>query len=137
MQSFIGAFMRWSKSKAEESGPSLPRLRLLNTLHCEGPQKMADLADTLGVRPRSVTALVDGLEQDGVVRRAAHPTDRRVTMIELTDSAPDAAELFAAHQASVAGLCSTLSGSEQREYLRLTRLLEDRLRADGPSSNEG
>ena len=137
MQSFIDTFMRWSKSKAEESGPSLPRLRLLNTLHCEGPQKMADLADTLGVTPRSVTALVDGLEQDGVVRRAAHPTDRRVTMIELTDSAPDAAELFAAHQASVAGLCSTLSGSEQREYLRLTRLLEGRLRADGSSTSEG
>ena len=136
MQSFVGAFMRWSKAKAEEAGPSLSRLRLLTTLHCEGPQKMADLAETLGVTPRSVTALVDGLEQDGVVRRAAHPTDRRVTMIELTDQAPDAAELFAAHQASVAGLCSTLTGSEQQEYLRLTRMLEDRLRADRSKSTE-
>jgi DNA-binding MarR family transcriptional regulator len=130
IQSFVDAFMRWSRSKAEESGPSLSRLRLLNTLHCEGPQKMADLADTLGVTPRSITALVDGLEQDGVVRRAAHATDRRVTMIELTDLAPDAAELFAAHQASVAGLCSALTETEQQEYLRITRLLEDRLRAD-------
>lgn len=132
MQSFVDAFLRWSKSKADQNGPGLSRLRLLNTLHCEGPQKMADLADTLGVTPRSVTALVDGLEQDGVVRRAAHPTDRRVTMIELTDEAPDAAELFAVHQASVAGLCSTLSGTEQQEYLRITRMLEDRLRADRP-----
>ena len=136
MQSFVDAFMRWSKSKADANGPGLSRLRLLNTLHCEGPQKMADLAGALGVTPRSVTALVDGLEEDGVVRRMAHPTDRRVTMIELTDSAPDAAELFAAHQASVAGLCSTLSGGEQREYLRLTRLLEDRLRADQSTARE-
>lgn len=136
MQSFIDTFMRWSKAKAEESGPGLSRLRLLNTLHCEGPQKMADLADTLGVTPRSVTALVDGLEEDGAVRRTAHPTDRRVTLIELTDRAPDAAELFAAHQASVAGLCSTLTGTEQKEYLRLTRLLEDRLRADRSSASQ-
>ena len=136
MQSFVDAFMRWSKSKADANGPGLSRLRLLNTLHCEGPQKMADLADALGVTPRSVTALVDGLEEDGVVRRVAHATDRRVTMIELTDKAPDAAELFAAHQASVAGLCSTLTPTEQSEYLRLTRLLEERLRADGFSARE-
>ena len=64
------------------------------------------------------------------MRRFAHPTDRRVTMIELTDKAPDAAELFAAHQASVAQLCSVMTKSEQREYLRLTRLLEDRLKID-------
>ena len=121
--------MRWNKSNADANGPGLSRLRLLNTLHCEGPQKMADLADALGVTPRSVTALVDGLEQDGMVRRASHPTDRRISLIELTDLAPNAAELFAAHQASVAGLCSVLTATEQQEYLRLTRMLEDRLRA--------
>src|SRR5438477_3606861 len=128
MQSFVEAFVRWSRSKADESGPGLSRLRLLNTLYCEGPQKMVDLADALGVTPRSVTALVDRLESDGVVKRVPHGTDRRVTMIELTQNAPDAAELFAAYQAEVAALCSTLSPPEQAEYLRLTRLLEGRLR---------
>jgi len=137
MQSFVDAFTRWSRAKADANGPGLSRLRLLHALHCEGPQKMADLAGALGVTPRSVTALVDGLEQDGVVRRAAHPTDRRVTMIELTNLAPDAAELFAAHQASVAGLCSTLTPPEQREYLRLTRMLEERLHADRSAPHEG
>ena len=90
--------------------------------------KMADLADALEVTPRNITALVDGLEGEGLVQRSAHPTDRRVTLVELTDKANDAEKLFAAHQDSVAGLCSVMTADEQREYLRLTRLLEDRLR---------
>jgi DNA-binding MarR family transcriptional regulator len=129
MQSFVDAFTRWSKTRAAAAGPSLSRLRVLNTLHCEGPQKMVDLADTLGVTPRSVTALVDGLEGEGLVRRVAHPTDRRITMIELTAEAPDAAELFAAHQASIADLCSLMTSEEQQQYLELTRRLEERLRS--------
>src|SRR6266496_3296355 len=109
MQSFLDAFMRWTKANAAAAGPSLSRLRLLNTLQCEGAMKMADLADALDVTPRNVTALVDGLESDGLVRRTAHGTDRRVTMIELTESGSDTGELFAAHQASIAGLCSVMT----------------------------
>lgn len=129
MQSFVDAFIRWSRANAAAAGPSLSRLRVLNTLHCEGPMKMADLADALDVTPRNVTALVDALEEDGQVRRTAHPSDRRVTIVELTENAPDAAELFAAHQSSIAKLCSVMSPAEQKAYLRLTRRLEDRLRS--------
>ena len=128
-QSFVEAFRRWSKELAEQSGARLSRLRLMNRLACEGPQKMADLADWLDVTPRNVTALVDVLESDGLVRRVPHDVDRRVTLIELTDQAPDAAQLFAAHQAAIAELFSALSPSEQKEYLRLTRKLEERLEA--------
>ena len=128
MQTFVDTFMRWTKANAEAAGPSLARLRVLNVLHCEGPTKMADLADALDVTPRNVTALVDGLEADGLVRRSPHSTDRRVTLVELTDKAPNAAELFATHQSAIAELCSTLTPAEQAEYLRLTRALEERLR---------
>jgi DNA-binding MarR family transcriptional regulator len=31
-----------------------------------------------------VTALVDILERDELARSAAHPTDRRITMLEIT-----------------------------------------------------
>src|SRR6266496_167335 len=82
---FVRSFDAWMKrASVANAGESVARLRLLNELHCNGPQKMADLADTLGVTPRNVTALVDALEAESQVRRAAHPTDRRVTMIEIT-----------------------------------------------------
>jgi 4,5-DOPA dioxygenase extradiol len=83
---FADAFGRWASRKAVEAGASVPRLRLLNAVHCHGPQKMADLAGALAVTPRNVTALVDGLEAEGLVRRVPHSTDRRVTLVELTCS---------------------------------------------------
>lgn len=85
---FVGAFEAWLRKVSQESaGESMARLNLLYELHCRGPQKMADLAERLGVTPRNVTALVDGLEQEQQVRRVPHPTDRRITMIELTGGA--------------------------------------------------
>jgi DNA-binding MarR family transcriptional regulator len=129
VESFMGAFMHWARAQVSLSGTSYSRMRLLYELHCDGPQKMADLADGLGVTPRNVTALVDGLEAEGLVRRTDHPTDRRVTIIELTGEAPDAGEVFETYRASVARLFATLSADDRREYLRLTRILDARLRA--------
>jgi DNA-binding MarR family transcriptional regulator len=96
--------------------------------------KMADLAEALEVTPRNITALVDALEAGGLVRRGGHASDRRVTLVELTDKAPDAAELFASHLKSIAGLCSVMTETEQAEYLRLTRRLEARLREISPQA---
>jgi len=38
-----------------------------------------------------MTALVDSLEAEGLVRRKPHPTDRRATMVELTEDGASAA----------------------------------------------
>ena len=79
---FNQAFDAWvRKASQETAGESVARLRLLYELHCNGPRKMVDLAETLGVTPRNVTALVDGLEAEDQVRRVAHASDRRITMV--------------------------------------------------------
>src|SRR5438552_18290749 len=89
---FTVAFDRWSRSLIEADAPSLPRLKLLYALHCEGPQRMGDLADALEVTPRSITALVDGLEAQGQVRRVPGPSDRRATISALAEGSADVAE---------------------------------------------
>ena len=127
-ESLIGEYIRWLRLQAPAGGPSTSRLRLLESLHCEGAQKMSDLADALGVTPRNITALVDGLEEEGMVRRVAHPTDRRATLIELTDEAPDPVELMAAHRAAIGELFSCLTDDEKANYLALTQRLEERFR---------
>jgi DNA-binding MarR family transcriptional regulator len=127
-EDLMGEYVRWLRFQAPAGGPSTSRLRLLESLHCEGAQKMNELAETLGVTPRNVTALVDGLEEEGVVRRRAHPTDRRATLIELTETAPDPIALMAAHRAAIGQLFSCLTKEEQADYLALTRRLEDRFR---------
>jgi DNA-binding MarR family transcriptional regulator len=45
---------------------------------------MGELAALLGVDPPNLTALVDGLEQAGLVERQPHPTDRRAKIVAAT-----------------------------------------------------
>lgn len=73
-------------------GLSYPRLRLLDALHDRGPSKMSELATGLGLSPRNMTALVDALEQAGLVERRPHPSDRRATLVTLTAVGEGAAE---------------------------------------------
>ena len=51
----------------------------------EEPLRMAELADHLGIVPRSVTTVVDALEEAGLVRREIDPHNRRAIRLHLTD----------------------------------------------------
>lgn len=75
---------RWVYGRIRKSGLSFARLKLLGTLDLMGPQIMNELSEQLGVTPRNITALVDALEAEGLVKRRPHPTDRRATVIEMT-----------------------------------------------------
>jgi DNA-binding MarR family transcriptional regulator len=127
---FAGTFERWASHRALEAGASIPRLRLLNAVHCHGPQKMADLAEALAVTPRNVTALVDGLEAESMVRRVPHSTDRRVTLVELTCDADRVAAQFATYQASIAGLFADMTETDRATLLRLLETLRTRMHAE-------
>lgn len=48
------------------------------------PIPLGELAGCLGCARSNVTQLVDRLEEDGLVRRIAHPQDRRAIRAELT-----------------------------------------------------
>jgi DNA-binding MarR family transcriptional regulator len=122
---FIEAFDRWNRQQAHLAGASLSRLKLVNKLHCDGPQKMVDLAESLGVTARNVTVLVDGLEAEGLVERSPHPTDRRVTIIALAGAGDSLAQEFEAYTAKVVALFEALEPTDQRRLARIMkRLLE-------------
>ena len=127
---FAGAFDRWANRKAGEAGIGAQRLRLLNAVHCHGPQKMADLAGALAVTPRNVTALVDGLEAEGLIRRVPHSTDRRVTMVELACNSAHVESQFRTFQDSVGALFADLDEVDKRTLLRLLNTLRERIQTD-------
>jgi DNA-binding MarR family transcriptional regulator len=124
---FAAGFDRWARSVVVDDAPSVPRLRLLYTLHCNGPQRMADLAEALEVTPRSVTALVDGLETEGLVRRTPHPTDRRATIVELEAGAIDVEDQYRKHAEALAGLFEDLDPKDRRRLMRMIRSLDAKL----------
>jgi DNA-binding MarR family transcriptional regulator len=84
---------------------------ILNTLERRGPLTHGDLATAERVRPPTITAAVDRLEQDGLVARERCSDDRRVTRVDIT---PDGRRLLEA-------------GRRER-----TAYLERRLRALSP-----
>lgn len=70
----------------EASGLTASRTHLLWELNRLGPSTQRELADALDVTARNVTGLVDALEATGFVTRGKHPTDRRATVVTLTDT---------------------------------------------------
>jgi DNA-binding MarR family transcriptional regulator len=49
------------------------------------PLRMTELADRLGIVPRSVTTVADALEEAGLVRRETDPRNRRAIRLHLTE----------------------------------------------------
>jgi DNA-binding MarR family transcriptional regulator len=110
---FAQAYLRFVDA-APDGGLTFPRLRVLEALHCQGPAKMSSLAEMLTLTPRNVTALADSLETEGLVRRVAHPTDRRVTLLELTaDGMTVADESLTPRLQQISELFDELSPADQ------------------------
>ena len=64
---------------------TVARATLLWELRGRGPSTQRALADGLKVSARNVTGLVDALVATGFVVRRPHPTDRRATLVDLTE----------------------------------------------------
>lgn len=129
---FDRAYSRWVEAPLQHSGLTYARIKLLGVLSRKGPQIMSALSDELVVTPRSITALVDALEDSGLVKRRAHPTDRRATIIELTPQGIETCDTMnGQHTAAVSELFSVLSTADQRELLRILSLLGTELERRG------
>jgi DNA-binding MarR family transcriptional regulator len=128
---FSEAFVRWMEINTS-NGISYPRLRLLESLHCRGPGIMRDIAEQIGLTPRNMTAAVDCLEQEGLVTRRPHPSDRRATVIELTRAGQKAADTAVApHIAAIAELFDDLSPQRQAQFIQAVGVLLEGLRRRG------
>jgi DNA-binding MarR family transcriptional regulator len=128
---FARAYLRWMDASDCER-MSYPRLRLLEQLHCVGPDRMGALGDELGLTPRNMTALVDAMEQEGLVARRAHPTDRRSVLVELTPAGLRTAdELLEPRIGELTALFDELTRAERERFLVAVRTLLDALRSRG------
>ena len=114
---FAHTYLRWIDAQAAE-GLTLPRLRLVERLDCKGPAMMRTLADELGLSPRNMTALVDSLEAEGLVQRKPHPTDRRATVVELTEDGTAAAceAVLIPQMGAMSCLFTDLEPEEQEQF---------------------
>ena len=118
--------LRWHvNERLRSAGLSFARLRVLDTL-TGGPQRMRDLSNALNVAPRTITGLVDALEDDGLVARSPHATDRRVTVLTITPEG-DRLLVTAGRERSkvISELFGALSPQDRAELDRILGTLRD------------
>ena len=89
--SFVLALLSITKSVRNLMGRKLAELdlyagqdELLMALDAKAPTMVSHLSNVLAVRPSTTSKMLDVLESKGLVRRAPHKTDGRMTMVELT-----------------------------------------------------
>jgi DNA-binding MarR family transcriptional regulator len=109
-------------SRLAAAGLSLPKLAALRTLVSAGDAvPLGQLAERLACVKSNVTQLIDRLEADGLVSRAADPSDRRSTLAAITDAGRAAYERgVRIYQDAEKDLLGALSSEES---LQLTYLI--------------
>jgi len=108
---------------------SYQQLNVLYLVRTSG-SSMAEMARMLGVAPTVITGLVDRLEARGLIRREAHPSDRRRIHLVLTERGNEISiQVEDAIASSIEGQLQRFSSTE-REQLRTGLELFERLMID-------
>ena len=109
----------------------IPSSRLISLwlLYSEESMTMGEIAQAIDLTPRGVTRIVDGLEADGLARRAPHETDKRIKVVRLTNKGHRFVEkAFPIARAEFKQLFSVLEKNECVEFIRLLEKVTDEMK---------
>jgi DNA-binding MarR family transcriptional regulator len=118
------ATTRLRRGSAKELAPlgvTFGQARVMRVLsRAREPMRMADLAAALEIVPRSVTTVVDALEEAGLVCREPDPNDRRSVLVAPTAAGRAALErMNRARRATAEDLFGRLNERERGTLLNL------------------
>jgi DNA-binding MarR family transcriptional regulator len=88
----------------------------------EGPQRLGLLAQAFGLDPSTITRQVQALEHAGLVERHADPTDRRASLLDLTDQGREM--LVTTRERRRQWLRAALGDWDDQDHEEFGRLLE-------------
>lgn len=111
--------LRKLRKEDDASGLSAPRLSALSVVVFGGPLTLGQLAAAEQVKPPTMTRIVTGLEQEGLVKRIGDPRDRRLTRIQATVKGQKV--LTAGRARRVEKLAAAVRDLRRSELAELTR----------------
>jgi DNA-binding MarR family transcriptional regulator len=89
------------------------------------PPRMTELADHLGIVPRSVTTVIDALEGAGLVRREIDPRNRRAIRLHLTDRGSAVRDdMREARRRAAEDLFAPLTADDRKALAELLNLID-------------
>ena len=93
---------------------TMPQFRVLVVLDGEGPSRMGDLAERIGVHPSTLSRTVDRLVSAGWLERASGEESRREVHVALTARAQHLVdEVTAQRRSGIAGVLEKLSPKDR------------------------
>jgi DNA-binding MarR family transcriptional regulator len=99
---------------------TLPQFRALVVLASRGPQRVASLAEALGVTPPTATRMCDRLVRKGLVRRRTGREDRRQVNLTVTATGRDlVADVTERRRREIAELLRDVSLHDQAAMVEL------------------
>jgi len=126
--SYLNPLLDRSLREKSLTAAQLNALLVLRSAGGEG-LPLSEIGRRLVVTKANVTGLVDRLERDGLVERAAQPGDRRVTIARLTPSGSRLLDdILPSHQALLGELTGGLTGVEKEQLIVLLTKLRRGLR---------
>lgn len=117
-----------------EAGGSLPMWLILLNLKINPAANQRELAEAVGVREATLTYHLNAMENDGLLTRRRDPNNRRIHIVELSDTG--IALFLALHNAAIGFDGRLRQGLSEPELGRLGRLL-DRLADNVGGTDEG
>jgi DNA-binding MarR family transcriptional regulator len=121
-----------------EQGLTRSRAEVIWRLQHLGPVSQRALSEALRCTPRNVTGLVDALEVTGHVARRPHPTDRRATLVTLTERGRATAVAWqCAHQELAARALAGLGQAQIADLIEALDHVLGNLQAAGLGPMEG
>ncbi|MDN3014959.1 MarR family transcriptional regulator [Paenibacillus sp. BSR1-1] len=108
----------------QANGLNPTEFAVLELLYHKGDQPMQQIGGKILLASGSITYVVDKLEQKGLLKRIACPTDRRVTYAQITDEGKKfIQDIFPEHAQQIDKLMSSLSGEEKLQAIELLKKL--------------
>ena len=80
----VGRIARRIKQLYEEGETTFSETSVLSRLQREGVATPRELADDEHVRPQAIVAILNNLEERGLVERSGDPSDRRQVLVSIT-----------------------------------------------------
>lgn len=107
------------------------RLNVLMVLNGQADHTMAlsEIGDYLVVTRPNITGLIDGLVEDGLVKRVNHPDDRRMVLAQLTERGKDFVKRFVpGHHRALSTALAPISKQEKRQLVQMLDRLRSHIR---------
>ena len=100
------------------------KMRILSILYREDGQTQRDIADTLGIRPPSLSEVLYKMEESGLIERRMNEKDRRQSLVFITEEGRRTTECFLERKdEKIRSFFSPLTEEEKETLSKLLRKL--------------